>query len=82
MYDNISLKSAHILKAFLAYFTYFEKIRVGLYSHLAVCVSMCVSLHINFWIPEQIFMELATYIMAPEPISTVYTPYRCWATDR
>jgi hypothetical protein len=35
-----------------------------------LCVSACPS--INFWTPEPIFMKLDTYIMAPEPVSTVY----------
>jgi hypothetical protein len=53
---------------FLGYFPYFEKNKVGLWFHVAVCV--CVSPLINFWMPEPIFMKLGTYITAPEPIST------------
>jgi hypothetical protein len=48
----------------------FWKNRVGLGDHVAVCVCVCLSPHINFWIPEPIFMKLGTYITAPEPIST------------
>jgi hypothetical protein len=39
------------------------------YPH-AVCIS--VNSPINFWIPEQIFMKLGMYVMAPEPISTAH----------
>jgi hypothetical protein len=31
---------------FLAYFLYFEKIKVGLWDHVAVCVYVCVCLRI------------------------------------
>jgi hypothetical protein len=50
---------------FLAYFT-----KVGLCGHRAFCVS--VYPHINFWMPEPIFMKLGMYIMAPEPILAAY----------
>jgi hypothetical protein len=53
---------------FLAYFPYFEEIKVGLWDHHAVCVSP----HINFRIPEQFFMKFGMYIMTPEPASTTY----------
>jgi hypothetical protein len=37
------------------------------------CLCVCESPHHNnFWISESIFMELGTYINAPEPISTAY----------
>jgi hypothetical protein len=57
---------------FLACFTHFEKINVGLWDHLAVHVSVCVFPLINFWMPEPIFMELGMHVMAREPISTAY----------
>jgi hypothetical protein len=36
------------------------------------CLYVCVFLHINSRMPEQIFLKLDMYIMAPEPISTAY----------
>jgi hypothetical protein len=48
---------------FLAYFTYFEKIKVGLWDHLAVCVFVNPPT-INFWMPEP--------TIAPEPVWTAY----------
>jgi hypothetical protein len=67
----------------------FRKIKVDLRGHHAVCVSVYLSL--NFRMPEQIFMELGMYIMAPEPISMAYfinpsyqnvplcaSPCHCW----
>jgi hypothetical protein len=36
---------------------------------LSAC--LCIP-HINFWMPEPIFIKLGMYIMAPEPISTPY----------
>jgi hypothetical protein len=36
------------------------------------CLCVCESPLINFWKPEQIFMKLGMYIVAPEPISTAY----------
>jgi hypothetical protein len=44
--------------------------KVGLWDHLAVCVSVYPS--IEFWMPELIFMKLGTYIMTPELISREY----------
>jgi hypothetical protein len=56
---------------FLAYFPYFEKMKVGLWGHVAVCVSACLCIPpINFRTPEPVFIKLGTYITAPEPIST------------
>jgi hypothetical protein len=37
-----------------------------------LCLSFCESSLMNFWMPEQVFMKLGMYTMAPEPISTVY----------
>jgi hypothetical protein len=57
--------------AVLAYFHYFEKknkIKLGLWNHLAVGVYLCIHL-INISMPEPIFLNLGMYIMAPEPIS-------------
>jgi hypothetical protein len=58
---------------FLAYFPYFEKIKVGLWDHLAFSVSVCVSPP-KFWMPAPVRMKLVMYeyIMAPETISTAY----------
>jgi hypothetical protein len=55
----------------LAYFLYFEKMKLG----LRVCdlhvVGVSVnSSPINFWMPEQDFMKSGMYIMGPELIST------------
>jgi hypothetical protein len=50
----------------LAYFPYFEEIRLGLCDLHAVCVSLYPP--INFWIAEPVFMKSGMYIMAPEPI--------------
>jgi hypothetical protein len=36
-----------------------------------LCVYLKIS-HINFRIPEQIFMKLGMYVIAPESISTAY----------
>jgi hypothetical protein len=55
----------------LACFPYFEKIKVGLWDHCAVCLSVYHPL-INFQMTEPIFMKLGVYIMATEPISTAY----------
>jgi hypothetical protein len=38
--------------------SYFEKINVGLWDHLAVCVSICVWSPVNFWMPETVYMKL------------------------
>jgi hypothetical protein len=58
---------------FLAYFPYFEKIKVGLYDLHAVCVSVCLCIPpTHFWMPEPILIKLGMYIMAPEPISKAY----------
>jgi hypothetical protein len=57
-------------RVFSAYFPYFEKIKVGLWDHDAVCVSVNPS--INFWIPEPIFMKLCIYILTLELIWTAY----------
>jgi hypothetical protein len=52
------------------YFPYFEKIKVGLCDHLAVCVSVYPPT--NFWMAEPIFMKLGIHIMTPEPLSPTY----------
>jgi hypothetical protein len=39
-------------------------------SPCCLCVCMFAHLH-NFWIPKPIFMKQSTYIMKPEPMSTV-----------
>jgi hypothetical protein len=36
------------------------------------CVSVYPSLHINFWMPEPVFMKFGRYVMETEPISTAY----------
>jgi hypothetical protein len=55
---------------FLAYFPYFEKVKIGLEGHLAMF--LCVYPLLNFLISEPVFMKLGMYIMLPEPISTAY----------
>jgi hypothetical protein len=55
---------------FLSHIPHFEKIKVGLWDHHALCVS--VYSPINFWIPETILMRLVMHIMAPEPIPRAY----------
>jgi hypothetical protein len=51
---------------FLAYFPYFEKIKVGLCDHHAVYVSVYPPYQLlNAW-------KFVTYVMAPESISTAY----------
>jgi hypothetical protein len=50
----------------LAYFPYFEKIKVGLWNLHPVCVSH----PINYWMPEPIFMKCGMYIIALELRST------------
>jgi hypothetical protein len=79
----------HARKQFVAYFPYFEKMRVGLWDLLAVCVSLYLWIRpppINCWMPETVMC-----IMPPEPISSallinsshhflylhVYPSYRC-----
>jgi hypothetical protein len=52
---------------FLADFPYFEKIKVGLWDHHAICVSVYPPPPINFWMPGPIFMKLGMYIMALIP---------------
>jgi hypothetical protein len=42
----------------LAYFTYVEKLKLGLCDHYAVCVSPLLS---NFLLRERIFMKLGMY---------------------
>jgi hypothetical protein len=49
----------------LAYFPYFERIKVG-------CLCVCVSPPIKFRMAEAVFMKLGMYIMAPELISKAY----------
>jgi hypothetical protein len=46
--------------------------KVGLCDLHAVCVSIYVSLLINFWMAEPVFVKLGVYIMTPEPISAAY----------
>jgi hypothetical protein len=56
-----------MLSAHFPYFFFFgggEGMKIGLYDLHAVCVSLLI----NFWMVEPIFM----YIMAPEPIWTAY----------
>jgi hypothetical protein len=48
-----------------------NKIKLGLWDHLAVCVSVN-SLQINFRIPEPVFTKHGLYITAPEPISKAH----------
>jgi hypothetical protein len=48
--------------SFLAYFHYFEKIKLGLWDHTAVCVYTPN----NFGTTERIFMTLGMYITPPE----------------
>jgi hypothetical protein len=36
---------------------------------VCVCSSVITHTHINFWIPEPVFMKLDIYIMGPVPIS-------------
>jgi hypothetical protein len=61
------------LASLLACFPYFEEMKVGVWVHLAVCVSAYVSPPNNFWIPPPIYMALVMYIMAPESISTAHS---------
>jgi hypothetical protein len=56
---------------FLAYFSYFEKIKVGLCNLHPVCLCICVSLN-QLLNPEPFFMKLGMHIMEPETISTSY----------
>jgi hypothetical protein len=44
-----------------------EKMEVGLFNLHAICDP-----HINFWLPEPIFMKLGMYIMSPETIFMAY----------
>jgi hypothetical protein len=48
---------------FLTYFLYFEKkIKVGLWDHHSLCVSVCLLISlINFRMPEPVFMKLDAY---------------------
>jgi hypothetical protein len=46
--------------------------KVRLWDHLAVCVSVCVCPPNNFWMPEQIIMKFGMHIMPPEPILTAF----------
>jgi hypothetical protein len=41
----------------------FEKMKVGLGVHHAVCVSPSI----NLWMAEPIFIKLGMYILAPDP---------------
>jgi hypothetical protein len=63
----INIHEGQWLSIFLAYFPYFEKIKVGLRDHNVLCVCP-----FNFWMPEPSFMKLGKYIMAPKFISTAY----------
>jgi hypothetical protein len=54
----------------LAYFLYFEKMKVGLRDLRGLCESPPPS--IKFCMPEPIFTKFGTCTTAPEPISTVY----------
>jgi hypothetical protein len=49
----------------LAYFPYFEEIKVGLWDY-RVCVSAYPP--INFWMAKPIFMKLGMHTMVSEPI--------------
>jgi hypothetical protein len=65
-------ESPLILQLISLFFPYLKKNKSRLmWSPCCLCVS--VSLPINFWMPERIFMKLGMYIMAPEPISTAYS---------
>jgi hypothetical protein len=48
-----------------------SKIKVVLWDHLPVCVSVHPA-SINFWMYEPIFIKLGMYIIAPKPISMAY----------
>jgi hypothetical protein len=57
-------------KNILACFPYFEKIKVGLCDHHAICIPPPPL--VDFWLPEPVFMKLGMCIMLTEPISTAY----------
>jgi hypothetical protein len=68
-----------VFVAEVAHLPYFEKITLAYEITLLslcvcvcvfVCLRVCVSLPVNFWTPEPIFMKLGMYITATEPIST------------
>jgi hypothetical protein len=63
--------SVYILLLSFNLLSLFWKIKIDLWDHHAVCVSV-YPLLINFWMLEPIFMKPSTYIMPPEPISTAY----------
>jgi hypothetical protein len=56
---------------YLAYFHYFEKMKVDLCDLHTLCasVSLWFPPPVNFWVPEQIFMKLGMYIVSLELIS-------------
>jgi hypothetical protein len=54
--------------SFLACFPYFEKIKIGLYYHHAVCVSTLLT----FEYLNQSLSELDIHNVAPEPITRTY----------
>jgi hypothetical protein len=63
----------HNLCLLLAYFLYFWEIKVGLWDHLTVCVSVRVDpLPNNFWIPELVFKKIGMHATVREPISKAY----------
>jgi hypothetical protein len=68
---HIDMVSAYrCITLFIACFTYFGSQTRLMRSPCSLRVSE--SFHINFWMPQPVFMKLGTYIMAPEPISRAY----------
>jgi hypothetical protein len=55
------------MEQYLVNFSYFEKMKLVLWYHLAVYVCVCICIPpINFRMPEPVFMKLCMYIMAPD----------------
>jgi hypothetical protein len=50
-----------VVAAIFSLFPYFEKMKIGLWDHLAVCV--CAPPPNSLWMPEQIFTKLVVYII-------------------
>jgi hypothetical protein len=59
------------MSPFLAYCPYFEKIKIGLWNHLAVCVYLYEPPN-SYLVPELKFIKLCLCTVVPEPIETTY----------
>jgi hypothetical protein len=58
-HTNAPSPLVHVTISFLACFPYLDKIKLGSYAHLAVCM----------YAPEQLSnVQIKIYILAPEPI--------------